>query len=63
MYSYLLGWCAAGALLTMFVPVPANKKMFWVQSIVGGMALWIALSILYLLRRYGGMEFEFWKGE
>ena len=61
--NIILAWAAVGTLLTVFMSVPANKKMFWVQSIVGGIALWIALYILYLLRKHLNVEFSFWKGE
>lgn len=61
--NIILTWATAGAWLTVFMPVPANKKMFWIQSIVGGLALWIALYILYLIRKNSNMEFSFWKGE
>jgi hypothetical protein len=61
--NIILAWSVAGAWLTVLMPVPANKKMFWIQSIVGGFALWIALYILYLLRKHLNMEFSFWKGE
>ena len=63
MNNIILAWAAAGAWLTVFMPVPANKKMFWIQSIIGGIALWIALYILYLIRKNSNMEFSFWKGE
>ena len=63
MMDILLCWGVAGALITIFLPVPANKHMFVLQTFVGGMFMWIASSILYALRRYGGMEYSFWKGE
>ena len=61
--NIILAWSVVGALLTVVMPVPANKKMFWVQSIVGGLALWIALYVLYLIRKHLNLEFAFWKGE
>ena len=63
MLDILLSWGVAGALLTIFLPVPKNKHMFILQTFVGGMFMWIASSILYALRRYSGMEYSFWKGE
>lgn len=61
--NILMGWGAVGALLTIFLPVPENKHMFVIQTFVGGMFMWIASCILYMLRRYGGMHYSFWKGE
>ena len=63
MIDVLLCWGVAGALITVFLPVPENKQMFVLQTLVGGMFMWIASSILYALRRYCGMEYSFWKGE
>lgn len=59
----LVYWGVAGALLTMFLPVPANKRMFWIDTIVCGMFKWIALYILYLLRKHLGVEYSLWRGE
>ena len=63
MMNLLVGWGVVGALLTIFMPIPANKHMFVIQTLVGGMFMWIACCILYALRRYGGMEYSFWKNE
>lgn len=63
MINFLMLWGVLGAFATVFLPVPANKRMFWIDTVACGIYKWIALYILYLLRKHLNVEYSFWKDE
>jgi len=61
--NVIMCWGVIGAGLTVVWSIPATQTSFWISSFFQGPFLWAALLILYLLRRYGGMEYSFWRNE